>query len=466
MAISLQNLRSVTPGVKPSALLGGQLCFNVADQVLFVGDGSATQRDFTGASVPCAAEAGWYSMPMSQSGFNQFFLANPASYGDLPDNGDTLAWNSTTGKLEWVPGGGSSGFGVYYTTNSAVASASGVTLTQKINAAIGVTPVTGDTVVVTGLPGDQYQGLYFSVASVWEFAASYAFPTASQVVYDNTLTGIPSNDVQGAIDFVADSKLDNPPVAPATGQILSFNGASNVWIDQTVDYPTAEQVSYNNALSGISATNVQDAIDEVDSLANAAQTSAETASDEAAVALSAANAAQSAAVSAQTTADQAQNTANTAQTLALTAEQRSIQAIGDAAAANTTAAEASTVADEALALAQAAGGESSEAYTLASAALPRSGGVMTGNVTWNVSQTFPVSGIQPATTTQTGVVSLTNSISSTSTDTAATPASVKTTYDLATTANTTASDALPKSGGTMSGNIDFNSGQPIDAGIF
>ena len=54
----------------------------------------------------------------------------------------------------------------------------------------------------------------------------------------------------------------------------------------------------------------------------------------------------------------------------------------------------------------------------------------------------------------------TNSVSSTSTTTIATPSSVKTSYDLATTANTTANAALPKAGGTMTGVITYAAAQP------
>ena len=54
----------------------------------------------------------------------------------------------------------------------------------------------------------------------------------------------------------------------------------------------------------------------------------------------------------------------------------------------------------------------------------------------------------------------TNSVGSTSTTTIATPNSVKTAYDLATTANATANAALPKAGGTMTGVINFATNQP------
>jgi hypothetical protein len=64
--------------------------------------------------------------------------------------------------------------------------------------------------------------------------------------------------------------------------------------------------------------------------------------------------------------------------------------------------------------------------------------------------------IQDGTTTQKGAVQLEDSTSSTSTTTAATPASVKAAYDLADLAGTVAAAALPKAGGTMTGNITLN----------
>jgi len=74
----------------------------------------------------------------------------------------------------------------------------------------------------------------------------------------------------------------------------------------------------------------------------------------------------------------------------------------------------------------------------------------------NASAAITGSKIQTATTSNTGAVQLTDSTSSTSTSTAATPNSVKTAYDLASTANTTASAALPKAGGAMTGDLTLN----------
>jgi hypothetical protein len=61
--------------------------------------------------------------------------------------------------------------------------------------------------------------------------------------------------------------------------------------------------------------------------------------------------------------------------------------------------------------------------------------------------------IQQGSTSVRGTVQLTDSVSDISTTTAATPNSVKTAYDLANSANTTANAALPKAGGTMTGDI-------------
>jgi hypothetical protein len=82
-------------------------------------------------------------------------------------------------------------------------------------------------------------------------------------------------------------------------------------------------------------------------------------------------------------------------------------------------------------------------------------GVVVNN---SISSSAAIAGskIQTATTSNTGAVQLTDSISSTSTSTAATPNSVKTAYDLASTANTTASAALPKAGGAMTGDLTLN----------
>jgi len=82
------------------------------------------------------------------------------------------------------------------------------------------------------------------------------------------------------------------------------------------------------------------------------------------------------------------------------------------------------------------------AYDLADAALPKAGGTMTGNLTFAAGQ-------PTATTSSPNIVQLTDSTSSTSTTTAATPNAVKSAYDLA-------NAALPASGGTVTGDVTLN----------
>jgi hypothetical protein len=64
-----------------------------------------------------------------------------------------------------------------------------------------------------------------------------------------------------------------------------------------------------------------------------------------------------------------------------------------------------------------------------------------------------------ATLSRPGLVQLEDSTTSTSVTTAATPRSVKFAFDAAAAASNTANDALPKSGGVMTGPIIFSSGQ-------
>ena len=203
MALSVQNLRSITPGGVPSFLLAGQLCFNIADKKMFVGDGSSFQTYFSGVQVPVAPGVGWFELPLSSTGFSAEFLLNPESYGSIPNNNDVLTYSSTQGKPLWRPIPGSGSSTVYTTTNAAVQAAPGSNTSSKITAALGgITPLEADSAVVSGLPGSTYQGLYLFQSGTWIFAAGYANPTAIQVPYNNSVTGLVATTVQAAIDDV------------------------------------------------------------------------------------------------------------------------------------------------------------------------------------------------------------------------------------------------------------------------
>ena len=163
MALTVQNLRAVGTGVEPASLLPGQICFNITDKVLYVGDGSSVKTSFDGTQAPGVAGEGWYAMPMDFASLGDYYVANPLYYGDTPTDQQVLTWSTALNHPIWTSGGGGGGGGqVYVVTNAAVAAAPGTTTSDKITAAIGVaSPDEGDTTIVTGLPDDVYEGLYF-----------------------------------------------------------------------------------------------------------------------------------------------------------------------------------------------------------------------------------------------------------------------------------------------------------------
>ncbi len=90
------------------------------------------------------------------------------------------------------------------------------------------------------------------------------------------------------------------------------------------------------------------------------------------------------------------------------------------------------------------------AYDLANAALPKAGGTMTGDITMSGA------GIGIVFNDASTVEAISDSVATTSSVTAASSTAVKSAYDLATTANNTANAALPKAGGTMTGDITMS----------
>ena len=331
MSITVQNLRAVSPGVEPSALLPGQIAFNTSDKVIFVGDGSSLKTSFNGTQVPGVPGEGWFSMPLDYPDLAEFFLANPEEYGPPPVNGQVLAYSSTSGKPYW--GNASTLFGgtVYTTTNAAVAAAPGSSTSAKISAAIGATPVEADSAIVSGAPGDTYQGLYLFQSGNWVYAAGYADPTAIQVPYSNTVSGLVASTVQAAIDELAATKLDIASNSPVNGNVLSWSSGTPVWVSQSSLYPTAADVSFDPSGTGLPsfADTVQEALVLTWQVADSAQSDA---------------------IAAQADATSAQNTANLALTNANNALSNSTNAVNTA----------------------------NNALAVANAALPLAGGTMTG----------------------------------------------------------------------------------------
>jgi hypothetical protein len=339
MTINVQNLRALSPGVEPSSLLPGQIAFNIPDKTLFVGDGSSLKTQFDGTQIAGVPEEGWFSLPISYSGLGQYYLYNPEEYGPAPSNGQVLAYSSSTSKPYWADASILGTSSVYTTTNSAVAAAPGVTTSDKISAAVGATPVEADAAVVSGAPGDQYQGLYLFTSGNWTFAAGYADPTALQVPYNNTVSGLVATTVQAALDELSASKLEVASNTPSDGKVLGWDSGAPYWFTPSVFFPTAAEVSFDPTGTGLPsfADTVQEALTLTWGLADSAQTDA---------------------TAAQADATSAQNTANLALTNANTALTNSTNAVNTA----------------------------NNALAVANTALPKAGGTMTGNITFNNGQ--------------------------------------------------------------------------------
>ena len=225
MSITLQNLRAVDPGVQPNALLQGQIAFNIVDKVLFVGDGSDFKTSFDGSQTPGLPGEGWFSAPIAFTGLSEFYVTNPSYWGDIPTDGQVLTWSASGDHPVWSTTGTEVSVN-YLTTNALVSAAPGVDASSKISAALGVTPVESDSVVVQGDPGDTYQGFYQFISGFWVFSAQYAIPAAYQIPVDTSLAPFGSN-VQAALEYLNTNVIAAQTTAdgalPKSGGSMSGN---------------------------------------------------------------------------------------------------------------------------------------------------------------------------------------------------------------------------------------------------
>ena len=211
MSLSVQNLRAIGPGVEPNSLLPGQIAFNVTDKVLYVGDGSSFKTQFDGTQVAGVTGEGWYAMPMDFGALGSYYVANPEFYGDIPTDQQVLTWSGALNHPIWTSNIGGDNQ-VYVITNNDVAIAPGATVSDKITAAIGVvSPDEGDVTIVTGLPDEVYEGLYFYTTE-WVKGAAYAYPSATEVIYNNTGRTLGAT-VQLAIDDLDDGLIATTAIA-------------------------------------------------------------------------------------------------------------------------------------------------------------------------------------------------------------------------------------------------------------
>lgn len=102
-------------------------------------------------------------------------------------------------------------------------------------------------------------GLWFAtdteVLSLWD-GATWTDVTGSAVTSVNGLTG--------TVVLALGDLDDVDAAAPSDGDVLAWNSADGEWQPSPPGgAPDAEQVSYNNTTSGLTATDVQAAIDEI-----------------------------------------------------------------------------------------------------------------------------------------------------------------------------------------------------------
>ena len=103
---------------------------------------------------------------------------------------------------------------------------------------------------IGALPGTFVESFNTRTGAVTPQASDY---DADQIDYDNTVSGLTATDVQAAID----------ELASVPGGVTSWNTRTGAVTPQASDYD-ADQVDYDNTTSGMLATDVQDAIDELD----------------------------------------------------------------------------------------------------------------------------------------------------------------------------------------------------------
>ncbi len=161
MAIVQQQLRNSTAAAKPGDLEPGQLAYNLADSLGYIGNGTNIKVDIGGGTVAPAPTAGkgWLEFPLKigdiASGLDGQFVPDPSSLAPpagAPTPGQVLTWDPTAdgGSGAYVPATPGS-ISVYSIANDDVNIGVGGTTTTDLNAGlIGNGEITG--------PGDLNSG--------------------------------------------------------------------------------------------------------------------------------------------------------------------------------------------------------------------------------------------------------------------------------------------------------------------
>ena len=362
------------------------------------------------------------------------------------------------------------------------------TLTQTLTNKTLTSPTISGSPVITGLSS---AGMIATSATPKDYVDAFFGP----------LTSAQTSAASAATSAASAATSASSAATSASNALTSANSAST---SATAAATSAASAATFATAAATSATSAAASATTASNSASAAATSATSAATSASSALTSANSASTSATSSATSATASATSASAAATSATSAA-------ASATAAATSAASAATSASSALTSANSAAVSAASAAAAVAASFDAKGDLLVGTgagafdqltvaatngyilsvnsatatgLAWTaanagditaVNVTSPITGggtggdvtisIQAATTAQSGAVQLTDSTASTSVTTAATPNSVKSAYDLANTANTAASSAqttanaaVPKSDYTAKGVILVGTG--------
>ena len=98
MSLTVQSLRSTSTGIAPETLLPGQICFNLVDRVIYVGDGTSFRKKPDGTQTASLPGLGWFATSLDSAEY----ILNPAKYGFIPENNQVIVYNALLQKPIWA----------------------------------------------------------------------------------------------------------------------------------------------------------------------------------------------------------------------------------------------------------------------------------------------------------------------------------------------------------------------------
>ena len=98
MSLTVQSLRSSNSGVDPETLLPGQICFNLVDRLIYVGDGTSFRKKPDGSITQSLPGLGWFSTSLD----SEEYLLNPAKYSPAPVNNQVIVYSEELEKPVWA----------------------------------------------------------------------------------------------------------------------------------------------------------------------------------------------------------------------------------------------------------------------------------------------------------------------------------------------------------------------------